>query len=56
MTLSAINALYKEFVSHILENGLETELDDDLGYSKYDYRDKETDNSPQWSQSKNLES
>lgn len=56
MTLSDINALFKEFVGDILENGLESELDDEMGYSKYDYRDKETDNSPQWSQSKNLES
>lgn len=29
----------------VLENGLEAELDDELGYSKYDYRNKDTDNS-----------
>ena len=29
----------------MLENGLEGELDEDLGYTKYDYRNKETDNS-----------
>ena len=28
-----------------MENGLEAELDEELGYSKYDYRNKETDNS-----------
>jgi len=37
--------LFKEMVGAFLENGLEGELDDELGYSKYDYRDKETDNS-----------
>ena len=43
--LSDINALFKDFVGDILENGLEAELDDELGYSKYDYRNKDTDNS-----------
>lgn len=43
--MSDINALFKEFVGDILENGLEAELDDKLGYSKYDYRNKDTDNS-----------
>jgi len=42
---SDINALFKEMVGDILENGLEAELEDELGYSKYDYRNKETDNS-----------
>ncbi len=27
------------------KNGLDAELDDELGYSKYDYKNKETDNS-----------
>ncbi len=27
------------------EDGLEAELDDEFGYSKYDYRNKDTDNS-----------
>ena len=43
--MTDINALFKEFVGDILENGLEAELDDELGYSKYDYRNKDTDNS-----------
>ena len=43
--MSDINALFKEFIGDILENGLEAELDDELGYGKYDYRNKETDNS-----------
>ena len=28
-----------------MENGLHAELDDDLGYSKYAYKNKDTDNS-----------
>lgn len=28
-----------------MENGLETELDDELGYSRYDYKNKDTNNS-----------
>ena len=27
-----------------IENGLEAELEDELGYSRYDYRNKATDN------------
>jgi putative transposase len=40
-----IQSLFKDMVSTILEGGLEAELDEELGYSKYDYRNKETDNS-----------
>ena len=40
-----INTLFKEFVGDILENGLEAKLDDELGCNKYDYRNKDTDNS-----------
>ncbi len=32
-------------MSSILEGALDQELDEELGYSKYDYRNKETDNS-----------
>jgi transposase-like protein len=42
---SDIQSLFKEMVGEVLENGLEGELDDELGYSKYDYRNKETANS-----------
>lgn len=37
--------LFKEMVGDVLENGLEGELDEQLSYTKYDYRNKETDNS-----------
>jgi len=37
--------LFKEMVGTFLENGLEAELEDELGYSKYDHRNKATCNS-----------
>ena len=42
---SDLRSIFKEMVGEVLENGLEAELDDELGYSKYDYRNKYTDNS-----------
>jgi len=43
--VAGVQDLFKEMVSIVLENGLEAELDEELGYSKYDYRNKQTDNS-----------
>ena len=40
-----IQSLFKEMVGEVLQNGLEGELEEELGYSKYDYRNKETENS-----------
>lgn len=40
-----VNALMRELLSEVLENGLQGELDDELGYTRYDYRNKDTDNS-----------
>ena len=37
-----------------MENGLEAELDEDLGYSRYDYKNKATDNSRNGLSSKTL--
>jgi len=39
-----INALFKEMVDSVLENGLEAELEEELGYSKYDHKNREGDN------------
>ena len=33
--------VFKMMVGEMLENGLDGELDDELGYTKYDYRNKE---------------
>jgi transposase-like protein len=42
--MSDINDLFKMMVGSVLENGLEAELDEELGYSKYDYKNRDTDN------------
>ena len=40
-----VNSIMQDMMSIILEGALDQELDEELGYSKYDYRNKETDNS-----------
>ena len=40
-----LKSVFKEMVGEVLGNVLEAELDDELGYTKYDYRNKETENS-----------
>ncbi len=40
-----VNAIMRDMMSVLLEGVLDKELDEELGYSKYDYRNKETDNS-----------
>jgi len=40
-----IQDLFKETIAEFMENGLDAELDDELGYSRYDYKNKDTDNS-----------
>ena len=42
-SMDDIQNLYKETIAEFMENGLEAELDDELGYSKYDYKNKDTD-------------
>ena len=49
-----LNALVREFVSDIIGDGLEAELDEELGYSRYDYKNKQTDNSRNGSYEKTL--
>ena len=44
-SMDDIQYLFKETIAEFMENGLEAELDDELGYSKYDYKNKDTDNS-----------
>lgn len=41
-------------IAEFMENGLESELDEELGYSKYDYKNKDTDNSRNGHSSKTL--
>ena len=44
-SMEDIQNLFKETIAEFMENGLESELDEELGYSKYDYKNKDTDNS-----------
>ena len=55
-SMQDINDLFKDMIGAFLENGLEGELDDHLGYSKYDYRNKSTDNCRNGTSSKKLKS
>ena len=40
-----VNTIMRDMMSIILEGALDEELDEELGYSRYDYRNKDTDNS-----------
>jgi putative transposase len=42
-SMEDIQSLFKDTIAEFMENGLEEELEDDLGYSKYDYKNKSTD-------------
>ena len=53
-SMEDIHDLFKEMIGTFLENGLEGELDEELGYSKYDYKNKDTDNSRNGHSSKTL--
>ena len=44
-TVQDIDAMVKEIYKHTLEGMLEAEIEDELGYSRYDYRNKQTTNS-----------
>lgn len=40
-----VNSIMRDMMSVLLEGVLDKELNEELGYSKYDYRNKETANS-----------
>ena len=40
-----VNAIMRDMMSVLLEGALDEEMNEELGYSRYDYRNKETDNS-----------
>ena len=44
-SMEDIQNLFKDMIGSFVENGLEGELEDELGYGKYDYQNKGTDNS-----------
>lgn len=53
-SMDDIQELFKDTIAEFMENGLEAELDDQLGYSRYDYKNKDTDNSRNGHSSKTL--
>ena len=53
-SMEDIQNLFKETIAEFMENGLDAELDDELGYTKYDYKNKSTDNSRNGHSSKTL--
>lgn len=53
-SMDDIQNLFKETIAEFMEDGLETELDDELGYIRYDYCNKNTENSRNGHSSKTL--
>ena len=53
-SMEDIQNLFKETIAEFMEDGLDAELSEELGYSKYDYRNKDTDNSRNGHSSKTL--
>ena len=51
-SMEDIQSLFKETIVEFMENGLEAELDDELGYSRYDDKNKDGQQ-PQRSQQQN---
>ena len=49
-----IQNLFKETIAEFIEEGLNAELSEELGYNRYDYKNKETDNSRNGHSSKTL--
>ncbi len=53
-SMDDIHELFKETIGEFMENGLEAELYEELGYNRYDYRNKAMDNSRNGHSSKKL--
>ena len=53
-SMKDIQDLFKETIAEFMENSLDAELNEGLGYSKYDYKNKDTDNSRNGHSSKTL--
>lgn len=49
-----IQQLFKETIAEFMKNGLKAELDEEPGYSRYDYKNKTTDNNQNGHSSKTL--
>jgi len=56
LTADEIQNMFKDAFSHIFESCFQSEIEDELGYSKYDYQSKETNNSRNGYSKKKLKS
>ena len=53
-SMEELQNLFKETIAEFMENGLDAEQEEELGYSKYDCKNKGTDNSRNGHSSKTL--
>lgn len=53
-SMDDIPNLFKETIAEFMEDGLDAELDEELGYSRYDYKNRDTDNNRNGHSSKTL--
>ena len=53
-SIEDIQSLFKETIAEFMEDGLDAELSEELGYSRYDYKNKNTENSRNGYSSKTL--
>ncbi len=54
--VAGVQALVKELTAGLIQEAMDAELEEELGYSKYDYRNKQTDNSRNASYKKTVSS
>jgi len=54
--IAGVQALVKELTAGFIQEAMDAELDEELGYSKYDYKNKQTDNSRNGSYKKTVSS
>lgn len=54
--VAGVQALVKELTAGLIQEAMDAELDEELGYSKYDYKNKQTENSRNGSYKKTVSS
>lgn len=54
--IGGVQALVKELTAGLIQEAMDAELEEELGYSKYDYKNKQTDNSRNGSYKKTVNS
>jgi putative transposase len=54
--IAGVQALVKELTAGLIQEAMDAELEEELGYSKYDYKNKQTENSRNGSYKKTVSS